>query len=76
MTDYSNDYIYDTFLPSGKCVQIAQKDGTNSTLVKPILIVASIVDSLGGLTNLTQLLNVSCINKDQLNLQNINLMIT
>jgi hypothetical protein len=37
---------------------------------------ASIVDSLGGLTNLTQLLKVSCINKDQLNLQNINLMIT
>ncbi len=64
MTDYSNDYIYDTILPSSKCIQITQKDGTNSTLVEPIIIMASIVDSLGGLTNLTNLLNVSCINYD------------
>jgi hypothetical protein len=57
LNDYSSEYVYDTLLPSsynlGTTNSSINSSSSKASVDKRIILIASVMDSLGGVTNLT-----------------------
>jgi hypothetical protein len=57
LTDFAGDYLFDTFAPPSTFIK--NSSDPSITILQPIIFMASVIDSLGGITNLTQTVNVT-----------------